>query len=200
MVTLPPLPSGPCFITALWMQVDLSSRPVWSTELVLRQPGLHRETLTWKPRQTKKQSYHFKMRHSVLFFSSTYMTRTEAMALCPLSSCSISNSHPSLPMLLCMIMCGACKHSWVYALLCECRWGPSWCEMFSFRVLHLSFWDRISHAYTASTLPNEPSLQQQPLFFSSRNSSNTTLILILLLAMTPQIMIFLLHPPKQLWP
>jgi hypothetical protein len=30
-------------------QVDLSSRPAWSTERVLRQPGLHREILVTLP-------------------------------------------------------------------------------------------------------------------------------------------------------
>jgi hypothetical protein len=32
----------------------LSSRPAWSTEWVPGQPGLHRETLSWKKQQQKK--------------------------------------------------------------------------------------------------------------------------------------------------
>jgi hypothetical protein len=35
----------------------LSLRPAWSTEQVLGQPGLHRETLSQK--QTNKQKYQF---------------------------------------------------------------------------------------------------------------------------------------------
>ena len=33
----------------------LSSRPAWSTEWAPRQPGLHRETLSRKPKKKKKQ-------------------------------------------------------------------------------------------------------------------------------------------------
>ena len=34
----------------------LSLRPAWSTKLVPGQPGLHRETLSRKTKQTKKQN------------------------------------------------------------------------------------------------------------------------------------------------
>jgi hypothetical protein len=33
----------------------LSLRPAWSTEWVPGQPGLHRETLSWKPKKKKKK-------------------------------------------------------------------------------------------------------------------------------------------------
>jgi hypothetical protein len=36
----------------------LSSRPAWSTEWVPEQPGLHRETLSQKPKNQNKQKYY----------------------------------------------------------------------------------------------------------------------------------------------
>jgi hypothetical protein len=35
----------------------LRSRPAWSTKLVPGQPGLHRETLSWKTKKTNKQKH-----------------------------------------------------------------------------------------------------------------------------------------------
>jgi hypothetical protein len=36
-----------------WISVSL--RPAWSTEQVQGQPGLHRETLSWKKKRKKKK-------------------------------------------------------------------------------------------------------------------------------------------------
>jgi hypothetical protein len=44
----------------------LSSRPAWSTECVPGQPGLHRETLSQKPKKKKKKKKKKKSKNKIV--------------------------------------------------------------------------------------------------------------------------------------
>ena len=46
---------------------SLSSKPVWSTELVLGQPGLHRETLSWKKKEEGGEEGKKKMKEKIKY-------------------------------------------------------------------------------------------------------------------------------------
>jgi hypothetical protein len=49
---------------------SLSSRPAWSTQWVPGQPGLHRETLSWRKKNKKKSIYFFY--YATVYFNSLF--------------------------------------------------------------------------------------------------------------------------------
>jgi hypothetical protein len=68
----------------------LSSKPAWSTEQVSGQPGLHRETLSQKQKQTNKQTNKQQI-HSI--GAGEMAQRLRALAVPPKVLSSIPSNH-----------------------------------------------------------------------------------------------------------